>query len=202
MRRPDPRPLPGHRRSGQTLILFALLFPVLLGMVGLIIDGGLMMAAFRQTQNVADAAALAASMDRIRGETKFAATATATTFVRDPQFNNMPDATVVINMPPLSGPYAGNGDYTEAILTNRVQTTFIQILGVNRDQRVQARAVAGFEATAIPGAAPGCRSRGAAPCRSRAPSWSTRKGRGWTKRTDGWTWGCNPTPPRSATTPR
>ena len=69
MRRPDPRPFPGRRRPGQTLVLFALLFPVLLGMVGLVIDGGLIMAAQRQVQNAADAAALAASMDRVRGKT-------------------------------------------------------------------------------------------------------------------------------------
>jgi Flp pilus assembly protein TadG len=43
--------------------MFALLLPVLLGVLGLTIDGGLMMVVYRQTQNAADAAALAAAVD-------------------------------------------------------------------------------------------------------------------------------------------
>ena len=105
MRRPDPRP--GRRRPGKILVMFALLLPALLGMTGLVIDGGLLMAAHRQAQNAADAAAMAAAMDKLRGKANATATATATTFVKDPQYNNLPNATLAINIPPTSGPYAG-----------------------------------------------------------------------------------------------
>jgi Flp pilus assembly protein TadG len=141
MRRPDPR----RRRPGQTLILFSLLLPIVLGMTGLVIDGGLLMAAQRQVQNAADAAALAGAMDRMRGQTSAVAGATATTFVKNTQYNNLPDATVVVNIPPLSGTYAGDNRYVEAIVTNPLRTTLIQVLGINPNQQVQARAVAGTE---------------------------------------------------------
>src|SRR4051794_19252694 len=108
MRPRAPRASTGHRRSGQTLILFALLLPLVLGMTGLVIDGGMLIATQRQVQNAADAAAMAGVMDRLRGQTSIVASATATTFVKDPQYNNLPGATVVVNIPPLSGPYAGD----------------------------------------------------------------------------------------------
>lgn len=146
MRRHNPRP--GRRRSGKVLVLLALLLPALLGMAGLVIDGGLLMAAQRQAQNAADAAALAAAMDKLRGKADSTATATATTFVKDAQYNNLPNATLALNTPPTSGPYAGATDYVEAVVTSPVLTSFIQVLGVNSNQQVQARAVAAIEAVA------------------------------------------------------
>ena len=52
------RSLRPGRRPGKVLVLFTMLLPVLLGLVGLVVDGGLMMAAQRRVQNAADAAAL------------------------------------------------------------------------------------------------------------------------------------------------
>jgi Flp pilus assembly protein TadG len=144
MRLPHARSAAGRRRDGKILVLFALLLPVLLGVLGLVIDGGLLMAAHRQTQNAADAAALAAAMDLMRGKSLADATTTATTFVQT--HNGLANASVTINNPPATGPYAGNSAYVEAIVTYPVSTLFIQVLGVNPSQQVQARAVAGFEA--------------------------------------------------------
>src|SRR6266545_2499256 len=48
---------------GQTLILFVLMLPVLLGFAGLVVDGAHALAEQRMVQNAADAAALAASQD-------------------------------------------------------------------------------------------------------------------------------------------
>ncbi|HEX8202194.1 MAG TPA: pilus assembly protein TadG-related protein [Isosphaeraceae bacterium] len=141
MRRPARR----RPRSAQTLILFALLLPIVLGMTGLVIDGGLLLAAYRQVQNAADAAALAAAMERIRGQTTAVAAATGANFVKSTQYNNLPGATVTVNIPPLAGAYAGDNRYVEAVVTNPVQTTFIQVLGINRNRQVGARAVAGTE---------------------------------------------------------
>ena len=52
----------GRSPSGKVLVMFALLLPMLLGMVGLVIDCGLLMVAQREAQNAADAAAMAAAM--------------------------------------------------------------------------------------------------------------------------------------------
>ncbi len=53
---------PSARRRGALLIWFAVLVPVLVAWVGLTIDTGLLLETKRQTQNAADAAALAAAM--------------------------------------------------------------------------------------------------------------------------------------------
>jgi Flp pilus assembly protein TadG len=142
---PGPR---GRRRPGKILALFVLLLPVLLGLLGLVIDGGLLMSAYRQSQNAADAAATAAALDKLRGSSNAIATATATAYAQT--FNNLAGATVTTHIPPASGPYAGNSQYVEVIVTYPVATFFIQVLGVNPHQQVQARAVAGYEATSPP----------------------------------------------------
>ena len=135
---------PGPSRPGKTLVMFALLLPLLLGMVGLSIDSGLLMATYRQTQNAADAAATAAALDLFNSKTTATAQATGSTYVKT--YNNMSGATVTINIPPLSGPHAGAGNttYAEAIISYPYKTSFIQMLGVNKSQAVTARSVAGY----------------------------------------------------------
>lgn len=137
------------KRSGIMLVMFVVLLPVLIGFVGLVIDGGLLMATFRQTQNAADAAALAAAKDMLRefqypgstgGFDQWVATA------KDyAQRNGVPVDGVVVHIGPESGPYAGNDHFVEVIISNPWQTFFIQVLGIGPQQRVVARAVAGFE---------------------------------------------------------
>lgn len=46
---------------GQIAVMFALLLPVLLGVVGLVVDGGLAMIQYRRGQVTVDSAALAAA---------------------------------------------------------------------------------------------------------------------------------------------
>jgi Flp pilus assembly protein TadG len=136
-------------------VLFVLVAPVLIGMIGLIVDGGIVMAAQRQTQNAADAAAVAAAMDLYRGASNSTALATAQTFVA----NNGLSATLTLNggasnalnIPPkdpgnTGSPYKNQANYVEAIVSQSVNTLFIQILGINSTQTVSARAVAGYEA--------------------------------------------------------
>ncbi len=134
-----------RRREAKILIVSAMLLPVLLGMVGLVIDGGIMMASYRQVYNAADAAALAAAMDKARGKSNADAIATATVFVKE--HNKLAKASpLTINIPPASGPYAGDSKYVEAIIGQPVTTTFIHILkSVKQEQSVTARAVAGVE---------------------------------------------------------
>ncbi len=144
----------GRPRSAKTLVLFVLVAPVLLGMIGLVVDAGMLMAAQRQTQNAADAAAIAAAMDLYRGASNSTALATAQTFVT----NNGLSATLTLNggasnalnIPPqdpgnTGSPYKNTANYVEAIVSQNVNTLFIQVLGINSTQTVTARAVAGYE---------------------------------------------------------
>ena len=74
-----------HNRSGSTLVIVAILLPVLLGMVGLVIDGGIIMAGQRQTRNAADAAAMAAAQDLLQGRSTTTAVATSRLIVDTPR---------------------------------------------------------------------------------------------------------------------
>jgi hypothetical protein len=156
MRR-QSHPRSGRRgRRGNIIVLFAVLLPVLLGMTGLVVDCGYLMASRRQLQNTADAAALAAAMELYRGNANSTnLNAAATAFFAPNHLDhssNIP--TLVLNNPPSQGPYstiATKNQYVEVILTYSVGTTFISALnaipGINISQtsQVQARAVAGYE---------------------------------------------------------
>ena len=109
--------------------MFALLLPVLLGATGLVIDSGMLLAAHRQAQNAADAAVMAAAMDRLRGNSYSDAFATAKKFVTDSQYNNLPGGYPRYPPNPTSGAYAGDANAIEAIVTSPVTTSFIQVLG-------------------------------------------------------------------------
>ncbi|HET6572409.1 MAG TPA: pilus assembly protein TadG-related protein [Fimbriiglobus sp.] len=134
------------RRPGKIIVMFALLLTTLLGMLGLVIDSGLMMASHRATQSVADSAALAAAMELMRGESADAARAAAVAFVQT--HNGMTDATPDVRIPPTTGPHAGNQRYAEVVLTRPHGTILVQMIGPSQNQQVQARAVAGYEAVA------------------------------------------------------
>ena len=125
--------------------MFVLLAPVLLGMVGLTVDGGLILASYRQTQNAADAAALAAAYDLYNGTLSGAHTLTTSNYAGAGSYNNMTGTTVTINIPPSTGPHAGAGNttYAEAIVSYPYKTSFIQVLGPSSTQTITARAVAG-----------------------------------------------------------
>lgn len=138
-----------HRvRRGKVMMLFALLLPALLGVAGLVIDVGLLLAAYRQAQNAADAAALAAAMDCLQGKSTNTAAATAAALVS--RQAGLAQATVQVNVPPTQGPYAGNANYVEVIVSSSTGTFFIQVLGAATTSSVCARAVAGYEAVAAP----------------------------------------------------
>ena len=74
---PAGRPAgPSHRREperGQLLVIFAIALIALVGMVGLIIDGGDTFLQRRDQQNVADAAAMAAGYAYVNGTDETAA---------------------------------------------------------------------------------------------------------------------------------
>jgi len=135
------RSSPKRGRGGKVLVLVALLLPPLCGMIGLVVDAGVMLAARRQAQNAADGAALAAAQARVAGASDGAALATAITYVRT--YNGLPDATVTLNSPPLSGAYAGNAGYLEVIVDVTTDAWFIPVVGGPSTPTVRARAVAG-----------------------------------------------------------
>ena len=78
------------------------------------------------------------------------ATATAVSYVR--QLNGLSAAQVTVNLPPASGNYKGNANYVEVIVTMDATTYFVSLIGITDLQTVQARSVAGSEASTVGGA--------------------------------------------------
>lgn len=56
------------RRQGKVLVLLAITLPTLCGLIGLVVDGGLLLAASRHIQHIADSAATAAAMEKQHGK--------------------------------------------------------------------------------------------------------------------------------------
>ena len=141
----------GRRRRGTVLIWCGLALPALVGMVGLVIDGGLMMATYRQAQNAADAAALVGANALLRGLGNVKATSDANTLLSNYNVTSGTYApssgTGTINIPPvLTASYSGSANYVEAVVSLPLTTYFIQVLpGISQSQSVTAHAVAGYE---------------------------------------------------------
>ncbi|MCI0814593.1 MAG: pilus assembly protein, partial [Chloroflexi bacterium] len=92
----------GKGERGQSLILLALLLPVVLGFVALTLDVGFALVERRNLQNATDAAALAAAQDLANGESDATVTATAIDYLQRNGYN-VSDDTIVVNVPPASG---------------------------------------------------------------------------------------------------
>lgn len=126
---------------GAILVLAAILLPILLGCAGLVIDIGVLMVAARQSQNAADAAAMAGAVDLLLGRPTATARTTAQSYVQT--LHELNASQVTVNIPPTTGPYAGTDGYVEVFVQTPTRTSFIQVLGVNRDQFVRSAAIAG-----------------------------------------------------------
>ena len=152
------QPQSNPRRRGHILVMFAITVTTLIAMLGLVIDGGLLMTSQRQAQNAADAAARACAL-RVRHADTTGSPADAdpdlqgiaNTYALGATYNNVPTddqshSQVTVNHPPSVGsPYAGNDHYVEVLVTYPLTTAFIQVVGLARHRHVTARAVAGYE---------------------------------------------------------
>ncbi len=132
----------GARESGQSLILFIFALAALLGFTALTIDVGLAWVARRDMQNTADAAALAGGDVLLEGGLVSEAKAAALQMAQNNGYDNAdPDVTVTVNIPPASGPYAGDPDHVEVIVEHPVDAVMSRALG-KTSWDMSARAVA------------------------------------------------------------
>ena len=122
--------LVNHKKGerGQAIIMIVFSIIGIVGISSLAIDGGNALIDRRKTETAASAAALAAAVTRIKGgDWRAAALAAARTNGYD---NNGTTNTVELNTPPLNGPYVGNSEYIEVIVTSHLQTYFGSVVGV------------------------------------------------------------------------
>jgi Flp pilus assembly protein TadG len=104
------RQLGGDKR-GAVAVLFALSSTVLIGFAGLGAEVALWYIAKRTAQGAADTAAYSAVVaDRVSNDFAVTAKAIAAQY-------GFVDGNVVVNRPPLSGPYSSNGNAIEVVIS-------------------------------------------------------------------------------------
>ncbi|MBM3891008.1 MAG: hypothetical protein FJ388_17995 [Verrucomicrobia bacterium] len=138
-----------RRCAGQTLPTVAITMLVMIAILGLVIDVGLIDMNRRHAQRAADSAAQAGAFEMIAGYTTTAqdkARAAATAFA----VRNGADAnSLVIEIPPAGGAYAGSNRFIRVGTVRPTQTTFMRVvfawLGLNpiKIVNVPAKATAG-----------------------------------------------------------
>jgi len=128
------------RREGKVLALMAIVLPTIVAMLGLTFDASLLMQTYRDQQQVVDSAATLAARRLADGASLAEARTAATEHVR--QTNGWSDATVTVNQGPTAGPFAGNSDFVEVLVTQNSPTWFMK--SVSLSEVIQTRAVAGM----------------------------------------------------------
>ena len=117
--------------QGQALVLIMLAMIALLAFAALAIDGGWLYAERRRAQNAADNAAIAAAMEALTGtfsspadkRNQIQAAVTGVLEAND----YVPDGQkvqVVVNNPPVSGPYLGQNNYYQILITVQMEPIF------------------------------------------------------------------------------
>ncbi len=137
-------------KSGQAIMLFALAFGLMAGVLGLVLDGGRIYYERNRVQMAADAGAIAGVQELRRGNNS-----TSTTFdnyvIDDVELHgfNANNATIAVHNPPLTGEHVGDDLYVEVTVSHNVPTTFMRIFG-SAYSTINARAVGGLERAGDP----------------------------------------------------
>jgi hypothetical protein len=123
---------------GQALIIIVFAIVGLIGITALAVDGGNAFLDRREAQNAADTAALAGAFTRIRGGQNWVAKT-----LEMAEENGYPNdgvrSTVEVLSPPTSGPFAGDLEYIQVVITSYLPTYFAGVIGQNTiTNRVQA----------------------------------------------------------------
>jgi hypothetical protein len=132
-----------REESGQSLVLVALSFSILMAFTGLAIDSAVLFRAKRNIQTAADAAAQGGALDYLYNHSHDSAVAAARALSSSNGYaDGTSGVTVTVNTPPASGPSSGVTGYVETIVSAPVNMTVMAMFGFST-VNVQARAVAG-----------------------------------------------------------
>ena len=124
--------------KGSVFVYVALALPIFLGLAGLSIDVSVWHAEKRQTQSMADSAALAAALELRRGGNP---TNAATLDAQENGYSAGALSSFDVNSPPLSGDFTADTAAVEVIVRRPVMT-FMASLVFQDQPYVEARAVA------------------------------------------------------------
>jgi Flp pilus assembly protein TadG len=132
-----------HRDTrGIIVVTVALLLPIILGFTGLAYEVGSWYTIKRGIQNAADSAAISgAYAKRDGGSSADIDSASEVAAERDGSFDTASGDTIVVNNPPGSGAYTGDGNAVEVSLTKTAELIFSSFF-MEGDVSVVSRAVA------------------------------------------------------------
>ena len=118
-----------HIERGQALIVIALALVGLMGIAGLVVDGGNAFQDRQRAQNAVDSAALASAHARLKGGSMVdAALQAAATNGYD---NDGVRSIISLYTPPKDGPHAGDIEYIQVIIRSTVPTYLMRVVGTN-----------------------------------------------------------------------
>jgi Flp pilus assembly protein TadG len=120
----------GHQ-SGQAIPLIGLLVVILIGMAGLVVDGGQLTSQYRASQNAADAAALTAAIQVTNGSTEAYATAQASIVAVQ---NQIPSGDLSLAYRDSNGALTSASASVTSItatVTHQFPTLFLPIVGID-----------------------------------------------------------------------
>lgn len=129
--------------SGQTLVILAIIFAVLLAFMGLVFDGGRLYFEKRRMQAAADGGAMGAAWELYRRNPGKVVSAARNDATLNGFEHGVAAVDVQVNHPPLTGPRAGNSSFVEVVIEQPMPITFLRVLNWDLTT-VRARAVAGL----------------------------------------------------------
>jgi Flp pilus assembly protein TadG len=115
------------RLRGSVMVLFALMIPGIVALMGLVVDMGRLLAERRQLQAAADASAWAAATEFLWGSPGNAGAVTQW-YAEQNGYGPTSDATVTVSQPPTSGAYVGQGEYIQVTVRRPLTLTLAQIV--------------------------------------------------------------------------
>ncbi len=135
-----------NSQRGQALLILVFVILVLVLVTGLAIDSrsGCCIGPDRSPQNAADTAALGAALCRIHGKAPIpcAYQYAASNGYDSDLVSNQVDAYSCDMAQASCGPYAGNPDYVQVIITTYKEAFFTKLVGIRLREGVQALALA------------------------------------------------------------
>lgn len=130
-------------QTGAAAVYFALISPMLIGMVALGSEVGYWFSSQRDIQHIADVAAYSGAVRQLGGDSAAAVKAAANAVIA--QSDPPAGITTVIDVPPTTGSHIGQTRYVEVRMTRQVQRMFSRIYSTD-PVNLTARAVAGYDA--------------------------------------------------------
>lgn len=133
-------------RIGSTSVIAAIMFPVVIGGIGLGVETGYWYMTQRELQHAADVAVHAAAVRKRSGDTADAMRTAALYIATQTGFSG-PPGDLIVNSPVATGPNAGDPDTVEVLLSRSEPRLFSAIFS-NEPVAIGARAVARINETA------------------------------------------------------